>query len=29
MMELTGSTQDHRSAVAAFLDKRQPGFDGR
>jgi 2-(1,2-epoxy-1,2-dihydrophenyl)acetyl-CoA isomerase len=29
MMELTGSTQDHVGAVAAFLDKRQPGFDGR
>jgi 2-(1,2-epoxy-1,2-dihydrophenyl)acetyl-CoA isomerase len=29
MMELTGSTQDHRGAVAAFLGKQQPSFDGR
>jgi 2-(1,2-epoxy-1,2-dihydrophenyl)acetyl-CoA isomerase len=29
MMELTGSTQDHRGAVTAFLGKEQPSFDGR
>jgi 2-(1,2-epoxy-1,2-dihydrophenyl)acetyl-CoA isomerase len=29
MMELTGSTADHRNAVAAFLDKQQPTFEGR
>jgi 2-(1,2-epoxy-1,2-dihydrophenyl)acetyl-CoA isomerase len=29
MMELTGSTQDHRTAVAAFLAKQKPTFEGR
>ena len=29
MMELTGSTADHRKAVAAFLGKQQPTFEGR
>jgi 2-(1,2-epoxy-1,2-dihydrophenyl)acetyl-CoA isomerase len=29
MMELTGSTEDHRAAVAAFLAKEQPRFTGR
>ncbi len=29
MMELTGSTSDHRAAVAAFLGKQQPTFEGR
>jgi 2-(1,2-epoxy-1,2-dihydrophenyl)acetyl-CoA isomerase len=29
MMELTGSTEDHRNAVAAFLGKQQPTFEGR
>jgi 2-(1,2-epoxy-1,2-dihydrophenyl)acetyl-CoA isomerase len=29
MMELTGSTEDHRSAVASFLAKEKPTFHGR
>jgi 2-(1,2-epoxy-1,2-dihydrophenyl)acetyl-CoA isomerase len=29
MMELTGSTQDHRAAVTAFLAKERPTFTGR
>jgi 2-(1,2-epoxy-1,2-dihydrophenyl)acetyl-CoA isomerase len=29
MMELTGSTRDHRDAVAAFLAKQEPTFEGR
>ena len=29
MMELTGSTHDHREAVAAFLRKATPTFEGR
>jgi 2-(1,2-epoxy-1,2-dihydrophenyl)acetyl-CoA isomerase len=29
MMELTGSTADHRNAVTAFLGKKQPTFEGR
>jgi len=29
MMELTGSTTDHRRAVAAFLGKETPTFEGR
>ena len=29
MMQLTGETEDHRSAVEAFLGKRKPRFDGR
>jgi 2-(1,2-epoxy-1,2-dihydrophenyl)acetyl-CoA isomerase len=29
MMELTGSTADHKAAVAAFLAKQQPDFEGR
>lgn len=29
MMELTGSTEDHRHAVASFLAKQQPTFTGR
>lgn len=29
MMQLTGETHDHRSAVEAFLGKRKPRFDGR
>jgi 2-(1,2-epoxy-1,2-dihydrophenyl)acetyl-CoA isomerase len=28
MMELTGSTEDHRGAVASFLGKAQPTFEG-
>lgn len=28
-MALTGATQDHRSAVAAFLAKEKPSFEGR
>jgi 2-(1,2-epoxy-1,2-dihydrophenyl)acetyl-CoA isomerase len=29
MMELTGSTDDHRNAVKSFLAKEKPTFDGR
>jgi 2-(1,2-epoxy-1,2-dihydrophenyl)acetyl-CoA isomerase len=29
MMELTGSTDDHRGAVKSFLSKERPAFDGR
>lgn len=29
MMELTGSTEDHRAAVSSFLAKEQPTFHGR
>lgn len=29
MMDLTGATADHRGAVAAFLAKSQPTFEGR
>jgi 2-(1,2-epoxy-1,2-dihydrophenyl)acetyl-CoA isomerase len=29
MMELTGSTDDHKAAVTAFLAKEQPTFTGR
>ena len=29
MMELTGSTEDHRNAVASFLAKDRPTFEGR
>ena len=29
MMELTGSSEDHRGAVAAFLAKQRPTFRGR
>jgi 2-(1,2-epoxy-1,2-dihydrophenyl)acetyl-CoA isomerase len=29
MMDLTGSTEDHRRAVASFLGKQQPTFNGR
>jgi 2-(1,2-epoxy-1,2-dihydrophenyl)acetyl-CoA isomerase len=29
LMELTGATEDHRNAVAAFVDKKQPLFRGR
>jgi len=29
MMELTGSTDDHRGAVASFLAKEKPTFQGR
>ncbi len=29
MMELTGASEDHRNAVAAFLGKEQPAFEGR
>jgi 2-(1,2-epoxy-1,2-dihydrophenyl)acetyl-CoA isomerase len=29
MMELTGSTDDHRVAVKSFLAKEKPTFDGR
>ncbi|MGH3455371.1 MAG: enoyl-CoA hydratase-related protein, partial [Nocardioidaceae bacterium] len=28
-MAATGSTQDHRDAVAAFVAKQQPTFNGR
>jgi 2-(1,2-epoxy-1,2-dihydrophenyl)acetyl-CoA isomerase len=29
MMELTGSTEDHRNAVSSFLAKQKPTFEGR
>ena len=29
MMALTGATEDHAAAVAAFLEKRKPDFEGR
>jgi 2-(1,2-epoxy-1,2-dihydrophenyl)acetyl-CoA isomerase len=29
MMELTGSTDDHRGAVKSFLAKEKPTFNGR
>lgn len=29
MMQRTGATADHRAAVAAFVEKRTPVFDGR
>jgi 2-(1,2-epoxy-1,2-dihydrophenyl)acetyl-CoA isomerase len=29
MMELTGTTEDHRAAVTAFLSKDKPTFQGR
>jgi 2-(1,2-epoxy-1,2-dihydrophenyl)acetyl-CoA isomerase len=29
MMELTGATEDHRTAVASFLAKDKPTFHGR
>ena len=29
MMTLTGATDDHEAAVAAFLEKRKPVFEGR
>lgn len=29
MMELTGSTDDHRNAVTAFLAKQRPTYEGR
>jgi 2-(1,2-epoxy-1,2-dihydrophenyl)acetyl-CoA isomerase len=29
MMTLTGSTEDHRNAVASFVAKERPRFDGR
>ena len=29
MMQLTGSTEDHRAAVAAFVAKEKPNFRGR
>jgi 2-(1,2-epoxy-1,2-dihydrophenyl)acetyl-CoA isomerase len=29
MMELTGSTDDHRGAVKSFLAKEKPAYDGR
>lgn len=29
MMALTGSTEDHRNAVASFVSKQRPGFEGR
>ena len=29
MMTLTGSTEDHRNAVAAFVAKEKPTFHGR
>jgi 2-(1,2-epoxy-1,2-dihydrophenyl)acetyl-CoA isomerase len=29
MMTLTGSTEDHRNAVASFVAKQRPSFDGR
>ena len=29
MMALTGATQDHAAAVAAFVEKRKPVFEGR
>jgi 2-(1,2-epoxy-1,2-dihydrophenyl)acetyl-CoA isomerase len=29
MMTLTGATEDHRAAVAAFVAKEKPTFQGR
>ena len=29
MMALTGSTEDHRNAVASFVAKQRPTFEGR
>ena len=29
MMTLTGSTEDHRDAVDAFVEKEKPVFAGR
>jgi 2-(1,2-epoxy-1,2-dihydrophenyl)acetyl-CoA isomerase len=29
MMALTGDTEDHRNAVAAFVNKEKPDFHGR
>jgi 2-(1,2-epoxy-1,2-dihydrophenyl)acetyl-CoA isomerase len=29
MMELTGSSEDHRAAVKSFLAKEKPSFEGR
>ena len=29
MMQLTGATADHRAAVAAFVAKQKPVFEGR
>ena len=29
MMTLTGSTEDHRAAVSAFVAKEKPAFQGR
>jgi 2-(1,2-epoxy-1,2-dihydrophenyl)acetyl-CoA isomerase len=29
MMTLTGSTEDHRNAVTAFVKKEKPTFTGR
>ncbi|MGZ4625495.1 MAG: enoyl-CoA hydratase, partial [Kineosporiaceae bacterium] len=29
LMALTGATADHRAAVAAFLAKQKPTFEGR
>ena len=29
MMALTGSTEDHRQAVDAFVAKQKPVFEGR
>jgi 2-(1,2-epoxy-1,2-dihydrophenyl)acetyl-CoA isomerase len=29
MMTMTGSTEDHRNAVASFVAKEKPTFSGR
>jgi len=29
MMTLTGDTEDHRNAVASFVNKEKPTFTGR
>ena len=29
MMALTGATQDHENAVASFVAKEKPTFEGR
>jgi 2-(1,2-epoxy-1,2-dihydrophenyl)acetyl-CoA isomerase len=29
LQEIAGRTEDHRSGLAAFLEKRQPDYQGR